>query len=263
MELRKKVPTFIVRLFLTECALLVLAQGAYASHPLITDDAGTQGKGKTQLEFNGEYEREKGDGARSESFTGPTIPVLSYGISDNTDIALGASYQHVQTRDAEGTRTVNGMTDTGIDLKWRFFEREGLAFALKPGITLPTGNDKRGLGAGRVTYHLDFIATKEIKPWDFHFNLGYTRNENGVHERENLWKVSLAGVLDVARNLKAIGNVGIERNTDRASHRDPAFVLGGLIYSIRESLDIDIGVRMGINRRGTDYSVPAGITWKF
>ena len=46
----------------------------------------SQGKGKTRPEFIGEYGREKGDGARTESFTGPTMPVISYGISDNMDI---------------------------------------------------------------------------------------------------------------------------------------------------------------------------------
>jgi hypothetical protein len=30
-----------------------------------------------------------------------------------------------------------------LELKWRFFEKDGLSFALKPGIAFPTGNEKK------------------------------------------------------------------------------------------------------------------------
>jgi hypothetical protein len=32
---------------------------AWGAHPLITDDAGTQGKGKFQIEVNGQYDSDK------------------------------------------------------------------------------------------------------------------------------------------------------------------------------------------------------------
>jgi len=37
-------------------ALLLIAYPSWAAHPLITDDTGTQGKGKFQLELNGQYD---------------------------------------------------------------------------------------------------------------------------------------------------------------------------------------------------------------
>jgi len=40
-------------------ALLLFAGPSWAAHPLITDDTGTQGKGNFQLEFNGQYDRDK------------------------------------------------------------------------------------------------------------------------------------------------------------------------------------------------------------
>ena len=36
--------------------LLIAACPSWAAHPLITDDTGTQGKGKYQLELNGQYD---------------------------------------------------------------------------------------------------------------------------------------------------------------------------------------------------------------
>ena len=43
-------------------SVLAWATGAFAAHPLITDDAGTMGTGKAQLELYGEYGHDKEDG---------------------------------------------------------------------------------------------------------------------------------------------------------------------------------------------------------
>ncbi len=243
--------------------LFGLSGKGHAAHPLITDDAGTQGRGKAQLELIGEFDHEKKDGVTTEDFVFPTIPVISYGMNDATDIVLGISYLHMRTSELQDTTTVDGISDASIELKWRFYEKDGLSFALKPGITLPTGNDEKGLGAGRTTSHLFFIATKEITSWAFHINLGYIRNDNTVDERIDLWHASLAGVVDVVKNLKAVANIGIEKDRDKSSNADPGFILGGLIYSISENLDIDLGIKKGFNNHGTDYSIPAGITWRY
>ncbi len=253
-----------VKILMVAFAVLFgLAGKAHAAHPLITDDAGTQGKGKAQVEFIGEYDHEKKDGVTTDSVVAPTIPVLSYGMTDAVDIVLGIPYEHVRTSDSQSAATADGISDASVELKWRFYENNGLSFALKPGITLPTGNDEKGLGAGRATSHLYFITTKEVKPWTFHINLGYIRNENKVNEKIDIWHASLAGVLDVLKNLKAVANIGTESDRDKASKTDPGFILGGLIYSISENLDFDIGIKKGFNNHGTDYSIPAGITWKY
>ena len=64
----------------------------------------------------------------------------------------------------------------------RFYEHADLSLAIKPGLTLPTGDDEKGLGTGKATYRLFFIASQEMDPWAFHLNLGYIRNENTLEE---------------------------------------------------------------------------------
>lgn len=241
---------------------------AYAAHPLITDDTGTQGKGKVQLEFIGEYARDNTDGIITESTVGPTIPVISYGITDSTDMVLGISYQHLKTKDSENTSKAEGRSDASIELKHRFYEKEGLSFALKPGITLPTGNENEGLGNGKASYSLMFITTKEMEPFAFHLNLGYMHNEYKLQadkesNRKRIWHASLASEVEVIKDLKAVANIGIETNSDKTSNTHPAFILGGVIYSITENFDIDFGIKRGLNKPETDYSVLAGITRRF
>lgn len=46
----------VLKRVLPVIAAVVLTSGtAFAAHPLITDDTGTQGQGKFQLEVNGEW----------------------------------------------------------------------------------------------------------------------------------------------------------------------------------------------------------------
>ena len=104
---------------------------SYAAHPLITDDTGTQGKGKFQLEVNGEYGHDKDNGVTTK--TTQAAASLSYGVTDPVDIVLGIPYQHIRTKDSETVMTNDGISDMSIELKWRFYETDGFSFALKPG----------------------------------------------------------------------------------------------------------------------------------
>ena len=150
-----------------------------------------------------------------------------------------------------------------MEVKWRFFEKDGLSLAWKPGIRIPTGNDEKGLGAGKLGGHLFLIGSKEIASWVFHANLGYIRNENNADERRNLWHASLAATWEVVKDWKLVANVGIERNSGGNAENDPAFFIGGLVYSVTEKIDLDCGVKYGLNSSETDYSLMAGITIRF
>jgi hypothetical protein len=240
---------------------LLAGTTAYAAQPLITDDAGTQGKGKYQLELYGEYGHDR-DGDVTSGTT-QIASTLTYGIADPLDIVFSLPYQFIRVEDPEGIAKEDGISDIAIDTKWRFYEHDGLCLALKPGATLPTGDNEKGLGSGETTYHLIFIASQEIRPWAFHLNLGYIRNENKNDERKNLCQASFAFTLDVAKNLKIVGNVGIQSDTDRNATVHPAFILGGLIYSLSGQCDVDVGVKGGLTRPETDYSVLAGLTYRF
>jgi hypothetical protein len=251
----------IGRLLLSICIVFVIAGTAFAAHPLITDDTGTQGKGKFQFELNGGYGHNRNDGKTTQ--TTQLATTLTYGLSDAVDIIVSLPYQHTRSEDAGKVIKGDGASDATVESKFQIFEKEGLSFALKPGFTLPSGNEEKGLGSGRATYHIFFIGTKEIKPWAFHLNIGYIRNENRLDENKNLWHASLATTVDILERLKVVGNIGMERDTDRDLNIPDSFVLGGLIYSVSKNFDIDFGVKGGLTKPETDYTVLTGITWRF
>jgi len=74
--------------------LLIAACPSWAAHPLITDDTGTQGKGKYQLELNGQYDwdEEEVEGVSIKSAGGEVAGTLSYGIAENVDLVFSMPY---------------------------------------------------------------------------------------------------------------------------------------------------------------------------
>lgn len=247
--------------------LLTLAGKANAAHPLITDDTGTQGKGKAQLEIVGEYGHDIENGVKTNSLVVPTMPVLSYGIANAADIVFGLSYQRFEAKQDEVSTEKRGLSDASIELKVRLYEKDGLSVAVKPGVSLPTGDESKGLGNGRTSYRIIIITTKDLPPWAFHLNLGYIRNEYGFQadgdaNRKDIWQVSLASQKEIIKKLKAVANIGMEKSPDKTSDSHPAFILGGIIYSVTENLDADFGVKGALNKPETDISYLAGITWR-
>jgi hypothetical protein len=240
---------------------LFTASRAFAAHPLITDDAGTVGKNKVQVELNSEYSYDKQDGVKTK--TTEVAATLTYGILGNLDIVLGAPYQWIRVKDPETSTHVNGIGDMTLEAKWRFLEYEGFSLAVKPGLIFPTGKEEDGLGSGRVGYSVYLITTKELKPFAFHLNLGYIRNENKGEDEKNIWHASLAGEVEVVKDLKAVANIGIERNPVRDSNVHPAFILGGLIYTISEHVDVDLGIKGGLTKPEVDYAILGGLTFHF
>lgn len=231
------------------CLLILGAPGAWGAHPLITEDTGTQGKGGWQLELNGERNRDSVEEERVRGKAGAAT--LSYGFVDNADLQFTMTYQDIGTASGRG--------DSAIDVKWRFWEKDGLSFGLKPGITLPTGKDESGLGTGKTTYGSLFIVSYEQERWALHSHAGYRKGRNSRMQRESLKHWSISPWLKPTDQLKLVADLSWDTNPDPASDVKVRQRVLGFIYSINKNLDIDAGVRRG-NAPAIDRAVMAGIT---
>ncbi|ASQ89807.1 hypothetical protein CHL67_01720 [Prosthecochloris sp. GSB1] len=250
-------------------AALLVSSPLDAAHPLITDDTGTQGTGRFQLELNTEViDDEEG---RFKSTGTEVAATLSCGIADNVDIVLGFPWMHYEIE--EGGVTLadeDGIGDLSLEIKWRFFEYEdrGLSIALKPGVTFPTGDDEKGLGNGELSGGGSFLVSKEGVLGKLHLNLGYMRHEFGLEEdelllRNDIWHASFAGEINVTADITAVGNIGVETNPGKNAEEDPAFLIGGLIYSVTDDFDLDAGVKWGLNDAETDRAFLVGLAARF
>lgn len=133
--------------------------------------------------------------------------------------------------------------------------------ALKPGVTLPTGDEGQGLGAGRSGFSAYLVTSLVSEPWEWHVHLGYIRNRNRLDERDDLHHLSMAAGRKWGENLRIVADLGTSTATDKAVHRHPVFLIVGLIYAISEN--IDLGYKKGLTTAEADRAWLAGVTLRF
>ena len=240
---------------------------AFAGHPLVTDDTGTQGKGNGQVELGVSFfwDKDKADEWTTlKSRGGEAMVNVAVGLFETLDFVVEVPYAWFKVEENSfPLEREDGLSDIAFDAKWRFFEKDGWSMALKPGISVPSGNEEKGLGAGRAGYRLFFIFIKEFEPVAVHANLGYIRNENKFGERLDLWHASIAAEVEILSGLKLMANFGAERNPDPGSNNHPAFALGGVSYDVSERITLDAGVKYGLTSTEDDWTALGGLTITF
>lgn len=265
--------------FLVAGAALAAAPAAYAAHPYITDDSDTQGKGNWQLELMAERTRSSasaGLGAgtvRQETRTSLFNPVLTYGVLDDLDIALGGAQLRQRTaEDGVLLDEASGRGDSSLELKWRFYGAGGLGLAVKPSLILPTGDENRGLGTGKASWGANLILSYDTKPWTFLANAAYQRARFALpadrdSNRADLWRLSAGFAFDLAEALRLAGEAGVRTNPFRddpfAVPASGRFAMLGVIWSLTGSMDFDFGVRKRLNRAEPGSVLLAGATFRW
>ncbi|MBC8412205.1 MAG: transporter [Nitrospira sp.] len=180
-------------------------------------------------------------------------------ITDDPD-TLGMGNYQVEVTGEYSAEGGDRETEAGIELKWKFYEHNEYSLAIKPGVTLATGDEDKGFGEGKPAYSVVIIGAKAIGEAEIYMNIGYVINRI---ELRDMWNYSLAGIYGISEHLTLVVNAGGETNPDMASNDHPLFILGGLIYSLSRSLDIDAGIKAGLTEAENDYSFLAGMTLKF
>jgi len=251
----------------------------WAAHPFVTDDTGTQGKGNWQLELQGDLLRSE---RTADTGSGPVeqkrklnafIPVLSYGILDSLDIQFGLS--HVRLRTTENgvvTEDESGMSDSTLEVKWRFLEAGAFSLAVKPGLLLPTGDEAKGLGTGSTSWGVALLATYDAEPWTFLGNVAYSKArfklpQDAADNQSDLWRVSGGLSYAVAGDVRLVGEAGLRRNESRNDPYTPdktsQFAMIGIIYSPSKNMDFDAGFRKNLNDAEFDSAFLVGATFRW
>jgi hypothetical protein len=235
--------------------LAVAAKSTFAAHPFVTDDTGTQGRGGHQLEFNTDWVRRQNGGG------GARIASSTYTWGWQEDLDLFASI-------AAGIAAPAGIGNITLGAKWRFLESDSSSVALRPEFLLPSPSEDKGLGSGSGGMALTLIATQEAGQWIFHGNAGVDlnryRHDAAIADNRNaLWRLSAAAAYRVTPGIALVGDIGVARNSDATSRVNPAFILAGVVYSPRKDLDLDAGVKFGLNRAEVDRQIGIGLTSRF
>lgn len=239
-------------------AALSWSYPAIAGHPLITEDTGTQGHRKWQIELTLDRSRSSAIRERSDS----SAAVLSYGAGKSTDVILTVPYERTRT-EGEIHELTDGLGDIEIAAKSRFFEFGQTSLAVRPGISFPTGDDRDGLGSGRIVPSVFVVLSHEPAAWGFHLHLGYTANHNVHSERRNLYHASIAVTYRSSPTWMWVADISAETNPDSSADKDLRSAVLGAIWSVRPDLDIDAGYRKGLSGATHDGAWLFGLTYRF
>ena len=251
------------------CLAMLLPLQAAALQPLVTDDTEIQGRGGNQLEVAFDYERVRAPAQHSTLRT--LSAVYTHGLSDALDGYVGLAHRRIRS-DAPAENG-NGAGNPAVGLKWRLWESEPqrLSIALKPELHLGTTRaaERRGLGSGRTGYAATLIVTQELEFGAVHWNVSGTRvryqiGANREAFRQQLYRVSVAPVVDVAGDWKVALDVGAITNPDRTRRARMGYAEVAAIWSPREDLELALGwIALLGDGEARSRTLSAGVTWRF
>jgi predicted porin len=247
---------------------ILSASTSYAAHPLVSDDAGTLGKGAMQVELNGDIgtDKETTGGSTTKTTGKQLATTFSVGVTDKIDVTAGFT-RPWGSGDVDGVSFNDaGSADFSLSMKWQVYEHEGLSVAVKPqlGYSYAVGATDDYV----ISYGAAIVLSKEFEPFAVHLNAGYTYNNYNPAtvrdaSRSSILNFSLAGTYEVIKNLKLVADVGAATNEDKESNIMPAFGLVGAIYSLNKNVDFSAGLKVGLTKPETDLTGTFGATFKF
>lgn len=242
------------------CSLFLMSAvlgTAHAAHPLQTDDTGTQDQDHWQLEFNADRTVTRETDGVGHDVAKEVNATLTYGVTPTLDVFFNLPWSWLDQRNPEngGRDRVSGQGELALGLKWRAWARgsEGDRWSLgvKTELLLPTSADERGIGAGRTNLAVTGLLNYEWQDWTFLGNLSLATNRvpNAPdQQRATVAGISSAALFKVAAAWRLALDMGVTQGAE-TNAANVRYVLLGVIYSPKDTLDFDMGLRH--NRQST------------
>lgn len=158
----------------------------------------------------------------------------------------------------EGQRSRAGVADSLFGVKYRFLDESDEFPAVLAGFTvrLPTGDERRGLGAADVDAGIVAVASKAVGSLTLTGNVGYTFV---TRDRElDFWTFAVSLEYRMTKAWILVGEVVSAVGADRG--RDLAVLRGGAIYVVGAGLQLDGAVGVGLTRDSPDVLITVGMT---
>ncbi|MDA8130776.1 MAG: transporter [Elusimicrobia bacterium] len=225
---------------------------AAAFSPLIGEDARFLGEDGRQMQGWLDYgvSREGADRYSTGAFA-----ELVYGLFEKLELKVTVPWHGWTSRGI----SESGLGDVMLEGKFGCACRAGWDLALKPGFSLPAGNEAKSLGAGKGGAWLYGIAERSFGEWRLTLNGGYMYNRNSIDERESIFSGSGAAALRLGRDLAATAMLSAATNMDKSRSSHPLNAMLGLVWSPYRTLDVNFGTRFGLNNGADDYGLVGGL----
>jgi len=240
--------------YLLVVVMLLVPGFAFGSTlPLVTDDAVTIGKGKFDVDVTYNV------GFDSDVTASNVAAKVTYGVAPNVDVIIEQPWSYVSF---DGTGHTKGFNDTVVASKYKFGVFKGIDLAAKASLSLPTADEFKGFGPGKVNLGVSLLATKPFAWGAVHANAGYTTNANDFGLNKNILNGSIAAEYIIIKNLVAVADFGVATNLLKDSDAN-TYLLGGVNYKITPKASIALGVKGGLSGSLANTTLLTGFTYKF
>lgn len=264
----------------------------FSYEPFLTDDASTVEKGKYQLDIfhfnisskqeNTPYLRLINPDTPGEEFLGTgrasAFPIsLTKGVADDVEVGIGLTYYGLPTG------KYSPVTNYNLGLKYRFIgdASDGLSFAIKPIIALPSNVNQQitGLGMAKLGYGVYFVGEYSNSNFDFLFNVLYQYQPYDINYsvggstdplRNKLFQFSFAPIWKITDRLHLGLDMGLITDISIFdSHQYNQFLMGAITYSPQENIDLGVSylrvLKNFTEQINTNYSsiFKLGISYRF
>jgi Putative MetA-pathway of phenol degradation len=237
---------------LTWLVVLISCGPGWAGRPLDTEDTETLDPGQAEVELSLSLAEHSGDLAWAG------LAVLKVGVVPRLELGveLGGAYLQL-----ENDRDQAGVGDLVVPLKLRLLNetewRPALLANLR--VRLPTGDAGRGLGTEGVDVVARLAVSKTIGRLTVTANGGYAFVT--ADRALDVWLVSGAGEYRLVPGWTVVAEVVSFLGARAAS--DIAIARAGIVYTVRQSLRLDIAIGTGLTRSSPDLLATAGIAIGF
>jgi hypothetical protein len=209
-------------------ALMVERARAQGGPPLITEDPGTPGDGRWEINLAFTVEK-----LRTETLFEAPLLDINYGLGERIQLKYEIPWVF---RDEDGDGTKSGLGNSEIGVKYRFLdeERHGVSMSIYPQFSFnnPTSSEERGLVDPGTELVLPLQVARRLGPVELSLELGYSLIERGADE----WIYGLAAAWPIAERIELLGEVhGVAR-------RD--FDEGVLVFNLGGVLEVHENVNL-------------------
>lgn len=235
------------------CGLLAGGAGAaLAGHPLGTEDAGTQGKGNVEVEFNLDR-RHDGDGTRTTSL-GNT---LTMGISPKIDLFVGYVYDFAQAADGSRSRAM-GPVEASLKAALVEGKERVPTLGVKAGFSLPAAEGEQAALLAAA------IAEWSFEPLVLFANVGadFGTHLAGNADASTAIRASLAGSCEVRKEWSVLSELLWEKKASPSASPSTEWLIGAE-KGFTETFSVNAGARWGLNSHSPHVTYLLGFTLGF
>ena len=181
-------------------------------------------EGKVQVSFWGGYWENEVRGVDIQENTGYID--ITYGLSDRWSFCVSPS---VYRWNLEPGPAESGLSDTSVMTTYRFLDEDTHTFdmAVMASLSLPTGDDDKGLGSGKVEPGATLLLSKTLGPFIAVANLGgraILDSRSNVGEKDFTGWAVLEGVYPLTERLSL--NLAFSASTKRYDNADDGADVG-------------------------------------